>query len=195
MPVVALVGLVAFALVAFGWRAWLQYKRTGDTGLRRPSGNPVEFVGGIGFIGGLVALALAPLLDLVGKVEQIAVLTSGILQGLGIVLFAVGLVLTVVAQLHMGRSWRVGVDPTETTDPVTEGIFRRVRNPIFTSMVLAGFGVALMVPNVIAIAGVVSLLLGLEVQVRFVEEPYLRRVHGEAYDAYTRRAGRFLPRI
>ena len=30
---------------------------------------------------------------------------------------------------------------------------------------------------------------------RFVEEPYLRRAHGEAYRAYAARVGRFLPRI
>jgi protein-S-isoprenylcysteine O-methyltransferase Ste14 len=33
------------------------------------------------------------------------------------------------------------------------------------------------------------------VQVRLVEEPYLRRVHGCAYETYAARTGRFLPRI
>jgi protein-S-isoprenylcysteine O-methyltransferase Ste14 len=31
--------------------------------------------------------------------------------------------------------------------------------------------------------------------VRLVEEPYLERVHGEAYRAYAERTGRFVPRI
>ena len=30
-------------------------------------------------------------------------------------------------------------------------------------------------------------------QVRFVEEPYLERVHGDDYRRYTERTGRFIP--
>ena len=37
--------------------------------------------------------------------------------------------------------------------------------------------------------------LGLELQVRSVEEPYLLRTHGDAYRAYASRVGRFVPGI
>jgi protein-S-isoprenylcysteine O-methyltransferase Ste14 len=36
-------------------------------------------------------------------------------------------------------------------------------------------------------------LLGIEMQVRAVEEPYLKRIHGEAYLHYAKRVGRFVP--
>ena len=41
----------------------------------------------------------------------------------------------------------------------------------------------------------VALVAAVQLQVRVVEEPYLRAVHGAAYDAYAARAGRFLPGI
>lgn len=38
-------------------------------------------------------------------------------------------------------------------------------------------------------------MIGIGVQVRLVEEPYLRRTHGVAYTDYAARVGRFLPRL
>lgn len=52
-----------------------------------------------------------------------------------------------------------------------------------------------MVPNVIAMAGLNALVIGVQLQVRLEEEPHLRRLHGEAYRRYTASVGRFLPGI
>jgi protein-S-isoprenylcysteine O-methyltransferase Ste14 len=49
------------------------------------------------------------------------------------------------------------------------------------------------VPNLLAAVTVVLVLTSLEIQVRRVEEPYLLRVHGDAYRAYAARTGRFVP--
>jgi protein-S-isoprenylcysteine O-methyltransferase Ste14 len=78
-------------------------------------------------------------------------------------------------------SWRIGVDPSETTTLVRSGVFGWVRNPIFTAMLVFGLGIALVTPNVVAILGFALLVVAIELQVRVVEEPYLSNVHGEAY--------------
>jgi protein-S-isoprenylcysteine O-methyltransferase Ste14 len=39
----------------------------------------------------------------------------------------------------------------------------------------------------------VAFVIGLQIQVRLVEEPYLLRVHGDAYRRYAERTGRFVP--
>lgn len=70
-----------------------------------------------------------------------------------------------------------------------------MRNPIFTAMFATAFGLAAMVPNVLAVAGAAGLMLGLELHVRLVEEPYLQRVHGDTYKWYAVSAGRFLPGV
>jgi protein-S-isoprenylcysteine O-methyltransferase Ste14 len=111
------------------------------------------------------------------------------------VLFGVGLLIVMRAQASMGASWRVGTDPDEETGLVTDGLFRRVRNPIFSGMTLCLAGVALTSESWLAAAAVAAFVVGMEVQVRLVEEPYLRSVHRSAFEAYERRSGRFLPRV
>lgn len=95
----------------------------------------------------------------------------------------------------MGSSWRDDVDPPERTALVVHGPFAIVRNPIYTAALAWALGLALLVPNPFALAGPVLLWLGLELQVRRVEEPYTRRIHGPAYQQYAARVGRFLPGI
>ena len=73
----------------------------------------------------------------------VAVLHAQWLQISGIVVAIVGIFATVYAQLDMGDSWRIGVDPGETTTLVRTGVFGWVRNPIFTAMITFGFGIAL----------------------------------------------------
>jgi protein-S-isoprenylcysteine O-methyltransferase Ste14 len=114
-------------------------------------------------------------------------------QVVGLALAVAGIVATTAAQMRMGASWRIGVDPAERTGLVTGGAFALVRNPIFTAMLVIALGLTLMVGNVISLAGLAALFAALEVQVRLVEEPYLRTVHGPDYERYTATAGRFLP--
>jgi protein-S-isoprenylcysteine O-methyltransferase Ste14 len=52
-----------------------------------------------------------------------------------------------------------------------------------------------MVPNTVSLAGLVVTIAAIELQVRAVEEPYLLRVHGDAYARYAAAVGRFLPGI
>lgn len=104
-----------------------------------------------------------------------------------------GLAATLYAQHGMGESWRIGVDPGETTTLVRTGVFGWVRNPIFAAMLVFAAGIALMTPNPLALAAFVVLLAAIEVQVRVVEEPYLARIHGRAYTDYRAAVGRLRP--
>jgi protein-S-isoprenylcysteine O-methyltransferase Ste14 len=70
-----------------------------------------------------------------------------------------------------------------------------VRNPVFAGSAITVLGLALVVPNVVSLLMLIAFLAGLEIQVRLVEEPYLLRVHGDAYRAYARRTGRFVPGV
>ena len=53
----------------------------------------------------------------------------------------------------------------------------------------------LIVPNAVAILGSARLLVAIELQVEVVEEPSLRRLHGERYPAYRTTVGRFVPGV
>ena len=124
-----------------------------------------------------------------------AVLHAPWIQISGIVVAIVGIFATVYAQLDMGDSWRIGVDPGETTTLVRTGVFGWVRNPIFTAMITFGFGIALVTPNLVALAGFLLLVATIELQVRIVEEPYLLAVHGDDYRDYLTNVGRFMPGV
>lgn len=194
---VALLLEVVFFGLAFGWRSWVQWRRTGSTGFIRPrrGAGATELAGSSGFVLALVLLVAAPVADLAGmaRIEWLDDTTwaaaAGIALGVG------GVALTLVAQLAMGDSWRIGVDPATRTDLVTDGVFGSVRNPIFTAMIVATLGLVLLVPNPVSAAALLVLVAALEVQVRLVEEPYLRTVHGSAYDGYRSSAGRFVPGV
>jgi protein-S-isoprenylcysteine O-methyltransferase Ste14 len=134
-------------------------------------------------------------LQLVGVVSPWSALHAPWIQTTGIVIAAIGIAATVYAQLDMGDSWRIGVDPSETTTLVRTGVFGWVRNPIFTAMMTFGFGIALVTPNLVALAGFVQLVVTIELQVRVVEEPYLLTAHGDAYRGYLANVGRFVPGV
>lgn len=193
---VALLLEVAFFGLAFGWRSWVQWRRTGSTGFIRPrrGAGAAELVGSSGFVVALALLVAAPVADL-ADMARIELLDTTWAAAAGIALGICGVALTLVAQFAMGDSWRIGVDPATRTDLVTTGVFRSVRNPIFTAMIVASVGLVLLVPNPVSAAALLVLIAALEVQVRLVEEPYLRTVHGPAYEAYLTSAGRFVPGV
>ena len=113
----------------------------------------------------------------------------------GVVLVVLGIGLTLIAQESMGASWRADVDPDARTPLVTTGPFAIIRNPILAAGMVVQLGLALLVPNVASLLMLVAFQIAARLQVRHVEEPYLRRVHGDAYRAYAARTGRFLPGI
>jgi protein-S-isoprenylcysteine O-methyltransferase Ste14 len=193
MPVAALVVYVVWAVLAFGWRTAVQVRRTGDTGLRLHAQlGSVQWWAKLGFIVALAVGFAAPIASLSGM-DDVAALDHDWLHAIGLVVAGAGALLTVAAQVAMGDSWRIGVDPEEHTGLVADGPFALVRNPIYSAMLVTAVGLTAMVPNVVALAGFVTLVAALELQVRRVEEPYLAATHGHDYAAYAARVGRFLP--
>jgi protein-S-isoprenylcysteine O-methyltransferase Ste14 len=194
MTTAALVLYVVALVVLFGVRSWVQQRRTGSAGFHGISGTPAEagWWGGVLFVAAMVLGLAGPLLAVTGAVTASP---PAVVQVLGLVLALAGFAATLAGQTGMGASWRIGVDPAERTELVTTGVFAYVRNPIFTAMVAAQLGVALMVPTWLSVAALGALVVAVQLQVRAVEEPHLRRVHGAAYIEYASRTGRFLPGI
>ncbi|MEY9213263.1 isoprenylcysteine carboxylmethyltransferase family protein [Thermobifida halotolerans] len=192
MALSALVLYLLGLLLAFGVRTFIAWRRTGDTGFRRPDTTAFTpaWWGTVLFVGALVlglAAPVAGLLGLPGADLPTAVGASGA------VLMLLGLVLVLLSQATMGASWRIGVEETERTELVTHGVFAFARNPIFTGMGVLLTGQVLAVPSVLSAVALLVFAAAVQVQVRAVEEPYLLRTHGAAYRDYAARTGRFLP--
>ncbi|MEV6062308.1 isoprenylcysteine carboxylmethyltransferase family protein [Nocardia asteroides] len=197
MAMWALALYALFGALGFGWRSWRQHRATGSTGFRGISGRPgsLEWLAGVGFIVAISVGLAAAILQATGVVTPLAMITAAPIQSAGFVLAAAGIAATLHAQNQMGESWRIGVDADETTALVRGGVFAMVRNPIFTAMLTFAAGIALIIPNPVAIAGFVLLVTTIELQVRVVEEPYLARVHGADYRDYCATTGRFVPGV
>ena len=186
--------LVGYGLLTLVWRSVLQWQRTGDAGLRLsgelpPRARVSNALMSAGFLAGLAAATR----NARRRAQTSDQTSTWRLLGLGLIVVAT--MITYRSQLDLGTSWRVGVDERERTDLVTSGLFSLVRNPIFSGMATAAIGTTFAVRSAMAYLAATALIVGMEIQVRTVEEPYLLRTHGQAYRAYASRTGRFVPRV
>ncbi|MGW5051364.1 methyltransferase family protein [Actinokineospora sp. NPDC004072] len=195
MATTAVVLYLVFMAIAFGLRSYQHWRRTGSIGFHGVRGGARERLAGALFAAAVVLGLAAPSTQALGLLDPITALDTTALHVAGLVLALAGIATVVLSQSAMGDSWRIGVDPAETTTLITRGLFATIRNPIFSAMALAYLGLALMAPNLLAFVGLIALIVAVQLQVRLVEEPHLHRTHGPTYEHYTAHAGRFIPGI
>ena len=58
-----------------------------------------------------------------------------------------------------------------------------------------GVGLLVLLPTVYMVPFLVAGYLGIDLHVRKIEEPHLRRQHGVAYANYASATGRYLPKL
>lgn len=118
-------------------------------------------------------------------------LENRMIQYIGIGLLFASLGWTILAQIQMGNSWRIGIDEEKETALVQRGLFRLSRNPIFLGMQITLLGFFLVIPNAITLLVLVLGFVLIQIQVR-LEEEFLSKTRGENYDAYRRKVRRWL---
>lgn len=193
--------VVSLLLVFLGlWRA----KRAGDI---RRSGVDPHVLGraatstqiyfavlmrliGIVVIGMVVLHAAAPVTW--APVVRWQALDAARVDWLGGAVGLAGLALCALAQLTMGGAWRVGIDHERSTDLVTSGIYRLVRNPTYVGIFVTNAGIWLVWPTTLVAAYAVLVFVIMEMQVR-CEEEHLVATHGDAFTQYARRSWRYVP--
>ncbi len=110
---------------------------------------------------------------------------------LGILLSVISLAWTLIAQLQMKDSWRIGINTAERTELKTKGIFSISRNPIFLGIIIANIGVFLMLPNSITFAQIFLSHYAIQTQI-YLEEEYLEKTHLTSYLKYKRKVRRWI---
>jgi protein-S-isoprenylcysteine O-methyltransferase Ste14 len=195
---VPLAGIMSVLLIGVIWRALLQRRRYGTSGiawfdLSEPS--QLARAGGfILFFAGLGVQAFDAARNPPGVHAATWLPPQGalLLSSTGAIVLVGGLVLLVTAQLQMGASWRIGIDEDAAPGLIDTGLFRFCRNPIYLALLVIIAGYVAMLPTPISLLMWVGAYLSVRLQIR-AEEAYLRRSYGEAYRAYVRRVGRLLP--
>jgi protein-S-isoprenylcysteine O-methyltransferase Ste14 len=101
---------------------------------------------------------------------------------------------TIKCWSRMGKDWRMAVTPGEDQALITDGMFSRVRHPIYALSIL------LMLCTMVVVPTVPMLVLGVTHVALMVikaanEERHLLARHGAAYARYLAVTGRFVPRL
>ncbi len=119
---------------------------------------------------------------------------------IGAVLIAAGLGLITLAiitfQVHARRLPNVSPqppDPQQGGRLITQGIYSRMRHPIYAGVLFTAFGIALMHGHIIVWTVVAALYIFFYSKSRY-EEVLLLHTYPD-YANYLRRTGRFLPRL
>jgi protein-S-isoprenylcysteine O-methyltransferase Ste14 len=114
---------------------------------------------------------------------------------LGVPVLSGGVWLLWRAHRDLGRNWTPTLQITESHVLVTDGVYKRIRHPIYAAVWLTGLAQAMMLSN--WIAGPACLLLFLPVYVVRVprEERLMLDNFGVQYRDYMQRTGRVIPRF
>jgi protein-S-isoprenylcysteine O-methyltransferase Ste14 len=140
----------------------------------------------------LSTLAISCVLQWLVPLGLIANIDRGWRIGLGTIIVVAGLLTTSAGRRALVRHG-TNVNPSQpTTALVTDGVFRRTRNPLYVGVSVALCGIAL----IFALDWLLLLMVPSCVILHFAvirrEERYLERKFGEAYRRYQERVPRYL---
>jgi protein-S-isoprenylcysteine O-methyltransferase Ste14 len=113
--------------------------------------------------------------------------------GVGLLLFASGLAFAIWARIHIGRNWGTPMTQKDEPELVTSGPYHLVRHPIYSGILVAGFGTAVALSwlglTVVALAGIYFLYSAT------VEERYMTEQFPDDYPLYKRSTKMLVPLI
>lgn len=115
--------------------------------------------------------------------------------GVGVLIFSLGIWLLWRSHADLGRQWSVNVELQEQHRLVTEGVFRRIRHPMYAAHLLWGLAQPLLLWN--WLAGFSMLVFSLPLYIYRIprEEKMMTDKFGDEYQEYMQSAGRFFPKV
>jgi protein-S-isoprenylcysteine O-methyltransferase Ste14 len=122
-----------------------------------------------------------------------AIVTSPVLQGIGLVLFLMGLGLAVWARVHLGRNWGTPMSEKIDAELVTTGPYQFIRNPIYSGILLAAVGTSVAISWYWLV--VVALMGAYFVYSANVEEETMQRLFPNTYPEYKHSTKKLIPFI
>jgi protein-S-isoprenylcysteine O-methyltransferase Ste14 len=113
---------------------------------------------------------------------------------IGVTLTTAGVAFAIWARWHLGANWSAIVSIREQHELIRTGPYRRVRHPIYTGMLLAMAGTALVLGELRGLLAFAITLFAFYWKAR-KEEAWLTREFGESFEAHAKQTGMFLPKI
>ena len=113
----------------------------------------------------------------------------------GILCLALGLWLFHRSHADLGPNWSITLELREKHQLVTQGIYRHVRHPMYSALLLYSLGQALVLPNWVA-GPAYGVAFGLLFALRVgPEERMMLEEFGKDYEAYLARTRRLVPGV
>jgi protein-S-isoprenylcysteine O-methyltransferase Ste14 len=120
-----------------------------------------------------------------------AIVSSPVLQGVGMALFLTGLGLAAWARVHLGRNWGTPMSEKVDAELVTTGPYQYIRNPIYSGIILATIGTSVAI-NWYWLAAVV-LMSAYFIYSSTVEAQTMERLFPDIYPEYKRSTKMLIP--
>jgi protein-S-isoprenylcysteine O-methyltransferase Ste14 len=111
----------------------------------------------------------------------------------GVACYGAGLWLFHRSHADLGTNWSITLEVREGHRLVTEGVYRRVRHPMYSALLLFSLGQALSGANWIAGPAYLAVMLPLVALRLGPEEAMMRAKFGAEWDAYAARTPRLIP--
>jgi protein-S-isoprenylcysteine O-methyltransferase Ste14 len=188
-------------VVALVWKRHVVVRRTGRDPVRAQDRAGRDSAAGFAqsvLVLATSALALDVLMRALWPSQIEALLTLPRLGGAtlfrwsGLALMSLGLLLYFIGLVGLGDAWRIGIDSERPGPLVTGGVFAHVRHPLYTGILMATLGMAVLTSDALSICAAAAAWTAVPIQAR-LEEEFLAGQYPE-YGAYRSRTGRFVPR-
>jgi protein-S-isoprenylcysteine O-methyltransferase Ste14 len=105
-----------------------------------------------------------------------------------------GVLFAIWARRTIGKDWSAEVQIKEGHELIRSGPYAHIRHPIYTGLLLATLGTALLIGEYRGLLAVLMFLVGFTRKAR-KEEEFLAAEFGPAFDEHRRHTGFFLPRF
>ena len=116
-----------------------------------------------------------------------------ILYASGVILLVLGLIVRLVAIIHLGRFFTVNVAIAQDHQLITTGPYRFVRHPSYTGTLLIFLGFGLCMLNIFSLAAVFLPISAAFLWRMHVEEEALKDAFGDRYLSYAAATRRLIP--
>ena len=113
----------------------------------------------------------------------------------GTVLIAFGLWVFHRSHADLGTNWSITLELRERHQLVTQGVYRRIRHPMYLALILYSFGPALLLPNWVAGPSYAIAMLLIFAFRLGPEERMMLEEFGGDYEAYRTRTKRLVPGV
>jgi protein-S-isoprenylcysteine O-methyltransferase Ste14 len=113
---------------------------------------------------------------------------------LGAALVVAGIGFAIWARRHLGKNWSAEVTIREEHKLIRSGPYKYIRHPIYTGLLAAVLGTAIVVSEYRALVSLAIFVIGWTLKAK-KEEAFLAREFGPAFEEHKRLTGFFLPRL